>query len=730
MTEQLGMDQTDERGTQAAFQLTFRPDHIGVLTVDVPGEKVNTLKAEFASQMQAVLSQARQYNGLQGLIILSGKPASFIAGADIGMLDDCADVASAQKLAETGQHTLDAIAHLPFPVVAAIHGTCLGGGLELALACDYRLCSADDSTRLGLPEVQLGLLPGAGGTQRLPRLIGVDRALELILTGRQLRAAQARRIGLVDEVVAPAVLLEAALGFIRRGKRPVTSPGWRHRLLMLPYVRRWLFERVRRQTLAKTQGNYPAATRIIEVVRRGLEQGSQAGYQAEARAFGQLVMSPESVALRRLFFITTALKKDFGAPVAPGPLRRVGVLGGGLMGGGIASVTALNGQLPVRIKDIHEQGITQALHSSWQRLNKQVARRRMTPAEQRRQMSLLSGGTDYRGFEHVDVVVEAVFEDIALKQQMVREIEVVTPPHTVFATNTSSLPIHQIAAGASRPAQVIGLHYFSPVDKMPLVEVIPHAGTDEVTLATTVALARKQGKTAIVVADKAGFYVNRILAPYLNEAARCLLEGEPVESIDRALVRFGFPVGPFTLLDEVGIDVAMKIVPVLVAELGERFCAPAALEAIARDNRKGRKNGRGFYRYDLSRYERLCNRWRRQHKVSDSRIYRLLDVTPTAHLDPALMTQRCVMMMLNEAVRCLDEGVIRRPGEGDIGAVMGIGFPPFLGGPFHYMNQLGITTVVGTLRSLQKQYGDRFAPAEGLLRRQSEQTGFIDDTVS
>ncbi|MEQ4510275.1 fatty acid oxidation complex subunit alpha FadJ [Dickeya zeae] len=730
MTEQLGMDQTDERGTHAAFQLTFRPDHIGVLTVDVPGEKVNTLKAEFAEQMQAVLSQARQYNGLQGLIILSGKPASFIAGADIGMLDDCADVASAQKLAETGQHTLEAIAHLPFPVVAAIHGTCLGGGLELALACDYRLCTADDSTRLGLPEVQLGLLPGAGGTQRLPRLIGVDRALELILTGRQLRAAQARRIGLVDEVVAPAVLLEAALGFIRRGKRPVISPGWRHRLLMLPYVRRWLFERVRRQTLAKTQGNYPAATRIIEVVRCGLEQGRQAGYQAEARAFGQLVMSPESVALRRLFFTTTALKKDFGAPVAPGPLRRVGVLGGGLMGGGIASVTALNGQLPVRIKDIHEQGITQALHSSWQRLNKQVARRRMTPAEQRRQMSLLSGGTDYRGFEHVDVVVEAVFEDIALKQQMVREIEAVTPPHTVFATNTSSLPIHQIAAGASRPAQVIGLHYFSPVDKMPLVEVIPHAGTDEVTLATTVALARKQGKTAIVVADKAGFYVNRILAPYLNEAARCLLEGEPVESIDRALVRFGFPVGPFTLLDEVGIDVAMKIVPVLVAELGERFCAPPALEAIARDNRKGRKNGRGFYRYDLSRYEQLCNWWRRQHKVSDSRIYRLLDVTPTAHLDPALMTQRCVMMMLNEAVRCLDEGVIRRPGEGDIGAVMGIGFPPFLGGPFHYMNQLGITTVVGTLRSLQKQYGDRFAPAEGLLRRQSEQTRFIDDSMS
>ncbi|QDX29364.1 fatty acid oxidation complex subunit alpha FadJ [Dickeya poaceiphila] len=728
MTERMLMSQVSEHDLQAAFQLTLRPDHIGIITVDVPGEKVNTLRAEFAEQMRAVLAQAAQHSGLQGLIILSGKPASFIAGADIGMLDACSDVATAQQLAKTGQETLEMIARLPFPVVAAIHGACLGGGLELALACDYRLCTPDDSTRLGLPEVQLGLLPGAGGTQRLPRLIGVDQALELILTGRQLRAAQARRIGLVDDVVPPGVLLEASLGFIRRGKRQTTSPGWRHRLLMLPYVRRWLFERVRRQTRLKTQGNYPATERIIEVVRRGLEQGSQAGYQAEAHAFGQLVMSPESVALRRLFFTTTALKKDPGASAAPGPLRRVGVLGGGLMGGGIAGVTALNGQLPVRIKDIHEQGITQALNHSWQRLSKQVARRRMTPAEQRRQMSLLSGGTDYRGFEHVDVVVEAVFEDMALKQQMVREIEAMTPPHTVFATNTSSLPIHQIAADASRPGQVIGLHYFSPVDKMPLVEVIPHAGTSEQTLSTTVVLAKKQGKTVIVVADKAGFYVNRILAPYLNEAAHCLLEGEPVESIDRALVRFGFPVGPFTLLDEVGIDVAMKIVPVLVAELGERFCAPPALEAIARDNRKGRKNGRGFYRYEKSRYERLCSLWRRQGKVSDSRIYRLLDVTPKAHLEPALIAQRCVMMMLNEAVRCLDEGVIRCPGDGDMGAVMGIGFPPFLGGPFHYMNQLGVATVVDTLLSLQKQYGERFAPAAGLLQRYSQHTGFADVT--
>ncbi|MBI0543718.1 fatty acid oxidation complex subunit alpha FadJ, partial [Dickeya dianthicola] len=317
MTELNATQQAHDHEALAAFRLMLRPDNIGVITVDVPGEKVNTLKAEFAEQIRAVLVQARRHRGLQGLVILSGKPESFIAGADISMLDACSDAAAAQALAETGQEALEAIARLPFPVVAAIHGACLGGGLELALACDYRLCTPDDSTRLGLPEVQLGLLPGAGGTQRLPRLIGVDRALELILTGRQLQAAQARRLGLVDEVVPHAVLLEAALDFIRRGKRQASSPGWRHRLLMLPYVRRWLFERLRRQTQAKTQGNYPATTRIIDVVRRGLEQGSQAGYQAEARAFGRLVASPESVALRRLFFTATALKKERGAPVEP-----------------------------------------------------------------------------------------------------------------------------------------------------------------------------------------------------------------------------------------------------------------------------------------------------------------------------------------------------------------------------------------------------------------------------
>ncbi|SLM62299.1 MULTISPECIES: fatty acid oxidation complex subunit alpha FadJ [Dickeya] len=720
-------DGAENHPTQA-FTLTMRPDNIAVITIDVPGEKVNTLKAEFAAQMRAILAQIQSHQGVQGAIILSGKPASFIAGADISMLAACEDARAAEQLARTGQQVLAALAAMPFAVVAAIHGNCLGGGLELALACDYRVCSEDDVTRLGLPEVQLGLLPGAGGTQRLARLIGVDRALELILSGRQLRPAQARRLGVVDEVVPADVLIAAAVRRVNLGKRPIQPPVWRQRLLMLPYLRPLFFRRVERIAQAKAQGHYPAIERILTAVRTGLEHGEAAGYQAEATAFGQLVMSPESRALRRLFFINNRLKKAHDDAISPEPLRLIGIVGGGLMGSGIAIVTAFKAQLPVRIKDIHLHGITQVLRDGWQHLQRQVARRQITPAHQRRQMSLLSGSTDYRGFEQADIVIEAVPEVLALKQQMVRDIEAITSPNTVFATNTSSLPIHQIAAASTRPAQVVGLHYFSPVAKMPLVEVIVAAHTREQTVASVLSLAKKQGKTAIVVADSAGFYVNRILAPYLNEAAYCLLEGEPVESIDRVLVRFGFPLGPFALLDEVGIDVAMNIVPVLVAELGARFSAPPVLAAMARDNRHGRKNKRGFYGYTPSRYARLRPAWRHRPRKADPQIYPLLGITPTEHLDPALIVQRCVMMMLNEAVHCLDEQVIRHPGDGDIGAVMGIGFPPFLGGPFHYINQLGTKTVVATLRALQARYGERFTPAQGLLSRAEQGAVFDDDT--
>ena len=692
---------------QKAFHLTMRGDHVGIITIDVPGEKMNTLKAEFAAEITAIIAEARRDPQLAGLVLISGKTDNFIAGADISMIDRCQSAQEAEALAKQGQEVMAALDALPFPVVAAIHGACLGGGLELALACDARICSLDDKTRLGLPEVQLGLLPGSGGTQRLPRLIGVRQALPLILTGKSVRAKQARRLGIVDDAVPRSILLETAIARVKKGKVSGRALPLRDRLLQGPAGRQALFTLAARQTAAKTQGNYPAAQRIIDVVRTGLAQGSRAGHEAEARAFGELAMTPESVALRGIFFATTAMKKERGGEAEPASVRHVAVLGGGLMGGGIASVTAIHAGLPVRIKDISLEGVNHALKSSWELLSKKVRRRQITPAQRQQQMARITGGIDYQGFARRDVVIEAVFEDLALKQQMVREVEAHCQPHTLFASNTSSLPIAEIAAGAQRPENVIGLHYFSPVEKMPLVEVIPHLNTSTATLVTTVALARSQGKTPVVVADKPGFYVNRILTPYINEAMRCLLEGEPIDHIDRALVKAGFPVGPLQLLDEVGIDVGSKISPILEQAYGERFAVPAAFDAVLKDGRKGRKNRKGFYRYDQPRWQR---------KKPDASLYALLKVTPQARQSEAEIAERCLMMMLNEAARCLDEQVIRCARDGDIGAVFGIGFPPFLGGPFHYIDRLGAAEVVNRLTRLTQRYGDRFTPCDALIQ--------------
>lgn len=695
--------------TTSAFTLNVRLDNVAVISVDVPGEKMNTLKAEFASEVRAMLKQIRENKAIRGVVIVSAKADNFIAGADINMISRCKSAQEAETLARQGQQLMAEINALPIPVVAAIHGACLGGGLELALACHARVCTDDAKTVLGLPEVQLGLLPGSGGTQRLPRRVGISIALDMILTGKQLRAKQALKAGLVDEVVPQTILLDAAVEWAKKdrpGHRPLPV---RERILAGPLGRALLFRLVSKKTEQKTQGNYPATERILQVIETGLTQGSSSGYDAEARAFGELAMTPQSQALRNIFFASTDVKKDPGSEVPPGPLNSVGVLGGGLMGGGIAYVTACKGGLPVRIKDINPKGINHALKYSWDQLETKVRRRHIKASERDKQLALISGSVDYRGFSHRDLVIEAVFEDLSLKQQMVAEVEQNCASHTIFASNTSSLPIGDIAAKAARPEQVIGLHFFSPVEKMPLVEVIPHATTSGKTIATTVKLAKKQGKTPIVVRDKAGFYVNRILAPYINEAIRLLTEGERVDQIDSALVKFGFPVGPIQLLDEVGIDTGTKIIPILEAAYGERFSAPAnVVSSILNDDRKGRKNGRGFYLYGA--------KGRKSKKQVDPAIYALIGAQGQSRLSRQQIAERCVMLMLNEAARCFDEQVIRSARDGDIGAVFGIGFPPFLGGPFRYMDALGAGEVVAVLQRLASLYGPRFTPCDTLLQ--------------
>ena len=696
-----------------SFQLTIDDDKIAWLTIDVADETMNVLKSDLIEDIEFLLTDFEaNVEGIQGVVICSGKPDSFIAGADVKMLDACQSESEAQALAQKGQAVFNRLSALKFPVVSAIHGVCLGGGLELSLACDYRVCSDDDKTRLGLPEVQLGLLPGSGGTQRLPRLIGLLPSLDIILTGKQVRAKKALKLGMVDACVPNAILFDVAKTYAQKNKRKIKTAGKEKLLSRNSLGRMIIFDQASKKAKQKTRGNYPAADAILSVIRVGLEKGLKKGLEFEAQEFAKLVMTSESKALRSIFFATTEMKKDNGSDATPRKVAKIGVLGGGLMGAGISHVSVAKAKVPVRIKDVSNDGVLHALNYNFKLFSKQRKRRILSNAQLQAKMLQLSGGTDFLTFNQADVVIEAVFEDLNLKQQMVSDIEENAKPDTIFATNTSSLPIHKIAEKATRPENVVGLHYFSPAEKMPLVEVIPHETTSDETIATVVDFARKQGKTPIVVKDRAGFYVNRILAPYMNEAAHVLMSGEPIESLDNALLDFGFPVGPITLLDEVGVDVGAKIMPILVGELGARFQGPDVFDTLLNDNRKGRKSGKGFYTY------------KGKKKEVDKSVYKLLKVTPEAKMAEADIALRCVLPMLNEAVRCLDDGIIRSARDGDIGAIFGIGFSPFLGGPFRYMDQFGIKELVEKMNEFAQKYGDRFAPCDGLVNRAGSGEGF------
>ena len=700
-----------EQVDNSVFSIERQENGIAHLVMDVKGDTMNTLKGEFGEQITAILKELKDDSSVTGIVVTSGKPDSFVAGADINMLASCQTAEEATTLSRQGQMVFDQMENFPKPIVAAINGACLGGGLELALACHTRICSDNPKTALGVPEVQLGLLPGGGGTQRLPKLVGIQKALDMMLTGKQLRAKQALKAGLVDDVVPNSILVETAEKVALKGKvkrKPLKRSLMDKLLEGNAFGRKVVFDQATKSVLGKTKGNYPAPLKIIDCVRVGAERSPAMGYQVEADHFGHLVMTPESEQLRNLFFATTDMKKEDGVEgVKPEKVTKAAVLGGGLMGGGIAFVTATKAKVPVRVKDIAHNGINAALKYSYDILNKKVKRRFMRHSEMQKQMAAITGTLDYSGFKDSDIVVEAVFEDLSLKQKMVADVEANCSEKTIFASNTSSLPIGQIAANAERPENVIGLHYFSPVDKMPLAEIIAHEKTSDQTISTTVAFAKKQGKTPIVVQDKAGFFVNRILAPYMNEAALILLEGEPIEKVDKALVKFGFPVGPMQLLDEVGIDVGAKIGPILKAELGDRFTTPDAFGRLIDDGRLGKKANKGFYLYGKAA--------KKGKKQVDESIYQLLGITPAGKMSEDDIAKRCVYMMLNEAVRCLDESIVRNARDGDIGSIFGIGFPPFLGGPYRYIDKVGATNIVSQLNQWANQYGDRYKPCDALV---------------
>ena len=689
-------------------------DGVLVLTLDVPGEKVNTLGKGLIAEFRAALDGAEADPSLRAIVLRSGKPDNFVAGADIKDFTQIRSAEEGEALSRAAHAIFDEIERSRLPVVVAIHGTCLGGGTELALACRYRVASDEPKTALGLPEVMLGLLPGAGGSQRLPRLVGLAAALDMILTGRNLRARKALKAGLVDELCPAAILLavarKAALALADGSLRPRRDGiGLRDKLL-----RPIIFSKARSSVLAKTGGHYPAPLEAIEVVRQGTAATLAEGLKLEARAFGRLAVGEVSRNLVSVFFATQEIKKDAGFPEGTRAVEvtKLGVLGAGLMGAGIAGSAADVG-VPVRLKDASPEALGRGLkyvHGIW---DERLKRRSLTRREVGQRLDRISPTVDYSGFRRAELVIEAVFEDLELKRRVLAETEAATGDECVFASNTSSIPITQIAQGCRRPAQLLGMHFFSPVHKMPLLELIVTQDTSATALATAVAFGRRLGKHVIVVRDGPGFYTTRALAAYMNEASWLLEEGAAVEEIDHALTAFGFPVGPVTLLDEVGIDVGAKIAKVLHQHFGERVAPPPSMAKVVADGRQGRKNKRGFYTYDG------------KHKRVDTSVYALLPGGAARKASDAREVQeRLVFAFLNESALCLQEGILRSPRDGDVGAIFGLGFPPFLGGPFRYLDHLGARFALESLERLQSRHGERFRPAPILVDRAREGRSF------
>ncbi|HEU5174015.1 MAG TPA: fatty acid oxidation complex subunit alpha FadJ [Gemmatimonadaceae bacterium] len=695
------------------FRIEMEGD-VAVVILDMQDQPLNTLSTSLADGFGALLDEAGRA-GARGIVLMSGKPDSFIAGADIEQLLGVRSAPEAERISRTGHAFFERLEKSPVPVLAAIHGACLGGGLELALACAWRIATDHPKTVLALPEVQLGLIPGAGGTQRLPRLVGLQRALDMILTGRNVRAKKALAMGLVDEMVHPAILRDVAVQRVRelaggtrkRSRGPKARGATGPLLEDNPLGRAVVFRQARAGVMAKTHGHYPAPLAALDVVRTGYDEGMQKGLDAEARRFGELSQTRVAKELMFLFFATTSLKKDAGvaepAP-EPRPVQRLGVLGAGFMGAGIASVAVQQGTI-VRMKDTDRSRIGKGLAAIRAVLQERVKKKQLTRAQVSDMMVLVGGSVDYTGFEKADLVIEAVFEDLALKHRVLRDVEPTLRPDAIYASNTSTIPIGQIAAVASHRDRVIGMHFFSPVHKMPLLEVIATPQTRPDAIVTAVQYGRRLGKTVIVVNDGPGFYTTRTLAAYLNEAGKLLDDGVSIEAIDKALVDFGFPVGPITLLDEVGIDVGGKVGLVLGQAFGNRMAPSVSMRRVVESGRTGRKANKGFYLYGAGG----------KKGDVDASIYEIMGGKPRQDVPAEEIVERCVLAMVNEAVRCLEEGILRSARDGDVGAVFGIGFPPFRGGPFRYIDAEGAEDIVHRLEALNGRFSPRFEPAELLV---------------
>lgn len=701
--------------------LTVDADGIAWVTFADPTRSMNVLGEGVMSKLaRHVDALAARSGEIRAVVFWSGKADSFIAGADIDAIGQLESPRDAEEKSRLGQQIFAEVERLPMPTICAVHGICLGGGVELALACRHRIATTDDKTKFGLPEVQLGLLPGWGGTTRLPRLVGLQAALDMILTGRHVRASKAKRIGFLTRTYPAEGFRESARRFALEAismpegaSRP--TPSLRDRLLEGNALgRRVVFRTARATVMKQTGGNYPAPLRILEVLQETFPGPLDSAFEREANVFGELAATAVHRHLLHLFHLREGAKKLPGISATPRPVARLGVLGAGVMGGGVAQLAAAR-DLEVRMRDIRDEAVTGGLAHARELFQKRVKRRRMKQAEADRKMELIVGGLDLHLIANTDLLVEAVVERMDVKKTVLAEVEGVMRPDAIITTNTSSLSVDEMANALERPERFCGLHFFNPVDRMPLLEIIRSSRTSPETIATAHALALRLGKVPVVCSDGPGFLVNRILGPYLNEAGHMVSECVPIEDIDRAAVDFGMPMGPVRLLDEVGIDIARHAGETLHAAFGERMAPSPILQRLANSERLGKKTGFGFYTYEGGK-----------EKGVDETVYTELGVTPSAPLDADEIRRRLVLVMVNEAARILDEGIVASAGDVDLGMIMGTGFPPFRGGLMRFADEQHPRTLLERLRDLEARHGSRFSPAPALVRAAEDNRLFYE----
>lgn len=717
----------------SAIQLTttnLQGHSVAILTFDLPNEKVNKLSTVVMQELRDHLENLKSSQHKM-VVFKSGKPKIFIAGADIEEIKELKTAEQVQNAVKQGQDIFNQIEDLPMPTMALIHGACAGGGCELILACDYRIATEDLSTRIGLPETQLGIIPGFGGCVRLPRVVGLQAALDVILAGKLLSAVKAKKIGLVDNIVHPHLLEN----FANEQMVKIMNEGGKKRhkkfqprgilgKLLEGVFNGIVFKKAREGVLKITKGHYPAPLAALDVIHKtyGSLDRTQA-LKVERDHFITCALTDISKNLIHVFYLTEMVKKQTGvtdSSVKAKPVKHLGVLGAGTMGGGIAYVGADKG-IDVRVKDISYEANAKALKHArdlWQKL---VKKRVINNYQFTQKMSLVSTTIDFSGFKNMDVVVEAIVEDMNIKKKVIAQTASEMRSDAIIVTNTSSLSVTEMSEGHPRPEFFAGMHFFSPVHKMPLVEVIRSPKSSDQTIATVFELAKKMGKMPVVVKDGPGFLVNRLLLPYMAEAAFLMSEGMDIEKVDRVFVfEFGMPMGPFELMDSVGLDVCVKVLKIFKKAFPERVEMPMLMEKLELNkNRLGQKSNLGFYKYHADG----------KKDSVDAGIYSELGLSaPTNPLTTKDCIERCVFAMINECALALDaDHIVETPHEVDLAMIMGTGFPPFRGGLLKYADAVGASYIVERLTKFSSMNNaNRLKPSVKMVERAQSQKKFYN----